>query len=175
MIKTILITAFAFLLFLSPVLAQYDADDPVVNGQARGNRGDILRRELGLTPQQMMQIRGINRDTRPKMRLAQEKLRIARQDLNQAIYADSLDEEALRIRLRNVVEAQAEVTRLQALSEVAVRKVLSPEQLGKFRVLRERFARMQQGAGGRMRDGMRNRRNRPGKPGNDRPLPPPMR
>lgn len=176
MIKSILLTTIAFLLLLTPLMAQVEpGEEGAVNDQGPGNRGELLRRELGLTPQQMMQIRTINRDTRPKMRIAQEKLRLARQDLNQAIYDDSFDEEVLRIRLHNVVEAQAEVTKLQALSEVAVRKVLSPEQLGKFRVIRERFSRRQEGPARRMGDGMRNRRNRPRNPVTDRPPPPPQR
>ncbi len=122
------------------------------------NRAGILRRELRLTPEQMIQIRQINAETRPKMRTAQQRYRVARRDLDLAIYADELDEPALSEKVRAVVEAQAEVTKVRAMSEVAVRRVLTPEQLTRFRRLRQRFGAEQesgQRAPQRRREGLR--------------------
>ncbi|QQS41832.1 MAG: periplasmic heavy metal sensor [Acidobacteriota bacterium] len=116
-------------------------NDFVANEADRPERADILRRELQLSQEQLRKIRILNAEMRPRMRDAQQAFRIARRDLDEAIYADELNEEDLRIKMRAVNEAQAEVNRLRAFSEVAVRKILSPEQLVRFRQLRQRFAR----------------------------------
>ncbi len=167
---------FAFLLFASAsqVLAQNGPPPPPEDSfTARGvdndspNRRNILRRELNLTDDQMMMIRKINVDNRPKMRLAQQQVQAARKDLDQAIYADSLDEEHLKGRVRAVIEAEAEVSKLRAMSEVAVRKVLTPEQLVRFRELRSRFAR--QGEEMRRRS-LRRQNERRARPNTDNPV-----
>jgi len=116
----------------------------------RPERQRVLKRVLGLSDEQMTAIRNINMEIRPKMRLAAQKVRMARVELDKAIYADTLDEGVLRERLRDMVEAEAEVTRLRTMSEVAVRKVLTPEQLVRFRQLRQRFERQRGPARDRM-------------------------
>lgn len=116
-------------------------NDFVANGTERLDRADILRRELQLSPEQMRKIRVLNAEMRPRMRDAQHAFRTARRDLDEAIYADELNEEELRLKVSAVNEAQAEVNRLRTYSEVAVRKILSAEQLVRFRQLRRRFAR----------------------------------
>lgn len=145
--KNLLILAVALLLL--GILPAYGQDDPpprndfvAESGDAdTPNRRNILRRELQLSDQQMVMIRRINLETRPKMAEAQTRLKLLRQELDAAIYADDLNEDQLRERVRSVIEAEAEVTRIRAMSEVAVRKVLTPEQLVRFRELRQRFAR----------------------------------
>lgn len=144
MTKNIL-TAAVFILLLGSVYG-YSQDGPPGNEFAgdetdRPERAEILKRELRLTPEQMRQIRTLNVEMRPRMRDAQIAYRLARRDLDEAIYADDLNEEVLRSRLRAVNEAQAEVNRLRAFSEVSVRRILTPEQLVRFRELRQRFAR----------------------------------
>lgn len=173
--KAFLIVSLSLLVLCGTVSAQdEDQNGFMPEGPGRANRGDLLRRELGLSPQQMRQIRLINRETRPKMQEAQEKYRVARRDLDEAIYADQLDEESLRSKVRAVIEAQGEISRLRAMSEIAVRKVLSPEQLGKFRDLRGRFAQGQAGDPARPGQRRRNMRNGP-PPGNSRDKAPPPR
>ncbi|HUF04029.1 MAG TPA: periplasmic heavy metal sensor [Aridibacter sp.] len=140
-----ILTAVLFVLVAGSAIA-FGQDDPpgndfVANGTDRLDRADILRRELLLSPEQMRKIRVLNAEMRPRMRDAQQALRAARRDLDEAIYADELIEEELRQKVRTLNEAQAEVNRLRAFSEVAVRKILSPEQLVRFRQLRQRFAR----------------------------------
>ena len=127
--------------------------------ERRPDRSDLLRRELGLSDYQLRQIRMINRRMRPEMRAAQVQFREARQALDTAIDADALDDELLKARLKAVVEAQARVTRLRARSELAVRKVLNPEQLVKFRELRKRFERRAR-TGQAMRDRLERRERR---------------
>ncbi len=131
----LILTAFLTLLFISAVKAQDatpDADAP------QTNRPSLLE-ELNLSPDQIRQIRQINRENQPQMREAQRRLREARNDLDQAIYGDNANETEVQTRLKTLHQAQAEVVRLRSASEFAVRKVLTPEQLVKFREVRQRF------------------------------------
>ena len=59
--------------------------------------------------------------------------------LDQAIYAEKVDEATVQIRLREFQDAQAEVARIRANTEFSIRKVLTPDQLLRFRELRQRF------------------------------------
>lgn len=98
-----------------------------------------LFRLLGLSQEQMQQIRRINQEKQPAMRQAQERLGNANRALDIAIYSDNLDESAIQARIKEVQAAHDEVIKLRTDIELAVRKVLTPEQLIKFRELREQM------------------------------------
>ena len=100
-----------------------------------------LLKELGLTPEQVQQIRRMNQARRPLMENAVRRLREANRSLDMAIYADTLNEEDVAARMKEFQLAQAEVAKLRFRGELELRKVLTSEQLGKFRQLRERFGR----------------------------------
>ena len=128
--------------------------------QAANDERSMLLKELGLTDDQVQHIRRTNRARRPYMEEAGKRLRDANRALDSAIYADKLNEEDVAAKLQELQRAQAEVAKLRFRGELELRKVLTPEQLTKFRELRERF--------GRRREVRRDRRrNRP--PG-QRPL-----
>ncbi len=115
---------------VSPDASQRQTDKP--------RRQDILR-ELGLTPDQRQQMKQINTESKPRMMEAQQRLREANRNLDQAIYADIIDEVQVRARLKDVQLAQAEVFKIRALTELSVRRILTPDQLVKFREIRQRF------------------------------------
>ncbi len=99
-----------------------------------------LMAQLGLTQDQIKQIRQINQAKKPQMRAAQDRLREANRTLDQAIYADVANDVEIQARLKDVQTAHAEVIKIRSLTELAVRKILSPDQLAKFREVREKFA-----------------------------------
>ena len=74
---------------------------------------------------------------------AQRRLRIANASLDLAIYGEAVSDAEFQTRLKEFQTAQAEVARLRFEGELAVRKVLNPEQLVRFRELRRRFAEAQ--------------------------------
>jgi Spy/CpxP family protein refolding chaperone len=76
------------------------------------------------------------------MDAAQKKLRDATRSLNETIYADQVNESEVEARIKDRQVAQAEVERLRFMTELAVRRILTPEQLIKFRELRERFEKL---------------------------------
>jgi len=113
-----------------------DAPKPQFNEPRRPN----LLQELGLSQEQRQQIRRLNADKRPLIREAQMRLRQANRNLDQAIYADDVDETEIQARMKELQLAQAEVIKIRSLTELAVRKILTPEQLVRFREIRRQFA-----------------------------------
>lgn len=102
----------------------------------------------------------MNQARRPLMEEATRRLRAANRALDMTIYADTLNQDDVDARLKEFQSAQAEVAKLRFQGELELRKVLTPEQLGKFRALREQF--------GRRREMRQNRRR--GAPPAQRPL-----
>lgn len=113
-----------------------------------------LLEQLGLSREQIQQIRRINQEKQPLMQAAQEKLREANRALDLAIYAETPNEEEVKNRLKDVQMAHAEVLRIRTVMEFEVRKVLTPEQLAKFKSLREEFMK-------RMEERQQENNNRP--------------
>lgn len=115
------------------------------------NQDGRLLRALNLTPEQRRQIDAIRREVAPQGRAAAARLRAARRALDEAIYADAPDETTVRERALELSAAQAAQVQLRALTELRIRRVLSPEQLNVFRELRRRALQRQlrhQGAEG---------------------------
>lgn len=155
--KSIFLTAALALFLAIPASAQ---DAPAPEREFAADARPNLLKELGLSPDQVRRIRRTNQARRPLMEVAGQRLRDANRALDMAIYTDTLDENDVAARLRELQLAQAEVAKIRYQGELALRKVLSPEQLVKFREIRERF--------GRAREERQNRRR--AMPPGDRPL-----
>lgn len=98
-----------------------------------------LFRELGLSRDQIQQIRRINAGRKPVELEARRLFQDAKSELDKAIYSENVNEDDVQIRLRTFQSAQAELARIKFTSELAVRKLLTPDQLIAFRELRRRF------------------------------------
>ncbi len=137
---------FLLLLALSAIVASgaFGQDDPPADGGSQDERANERRpnllAELGLSREQIQQIRRMNQERRPTMMQAQRRMQEANRALDMAIYRDSVQDEEFQARLKDVQSAQAELARLRFESELSVRKVLTPEQLVRFREVRRRFA-----------------------------------
>jgi len=95
--------------------------------------------QLGLSREQVQQIRRLNQERKPQMDEAQRRLREANAALDAAIYADQTNDADVDARMKEAQLAQAEVAKLRFANEYAVRKVLTPDQLVRFREIRQRF------------------------------------
>jgi Spy/CpxP family protein refolding chaperone len=126
-----LLTVLAF----STVSAQ---DDEFVN-QKKAARPFRMMQELGLTREQVQQIRRINQERRPIMQDAARRWRQANRELDLAVYADNATEEEIKELLKAAQTAQAELLKERTQTEYLIRKVLTPEQLIKFRDLRRQL------------------------------------
>ncbi|HKS29426.1 MAG TPA: Spy/CpxP family protein refolding chaperone [Pyrinomonadaceae bacterium] len=122
------------------VFAQGEQEPPQEqSGQRPPVRGDgDLVRQLNLSPEQIEKIRAIREGNREQRRQIGQRIRAARQALDRAIYLENADDAVVEQRARELAEAQAAQVRLQALVELSVRRVLTPEQLQMFRDLRLR-------------------------------------
>ena len=85
-------------------------------------------------------LRKTNMERRPLLIEAQAKVREANRSLDDAIYSDTVDEQLVKDRLRQAQLAQSEVIKLRFMNEFAIRQILTPEQLARFRELRQRFS-----------------------------------
>ncbi|CAN5357934.1 hypothetical protein BH20ACI1_BH20ACI1_14800 [soil metagenome] len=142
-----------------------DAPNKKFDAQTRPN----LMQQLGLTQDQVKQVRQINQANKPQMREAQERLREANRNLDQAIYADVANDVEIQARLKEVQSAHAEVIKIKSATELAVRKVLTPDQLAKFRDVRQQFMERKEN----MLERRKNRPvNAPNRPSNNRQRPP---
>lgn len=131
---------FAFLLAVTMVsFSKAQAPDAPPSGEGNESRPNLLR-ELDLSPQQIQQIRRLNQERRPVMQEAQERFREANRALDNAIYDDSENESEIQTRMKEVQIAQFEVVKNRVSTERAIRRILLPEQLARFRELRGQFA-----------------------------------
>ncbi len=126
---------FLFIGCLITVRAQDETPNPPAANQAK--RPGLLA-QLNLTREQIQQIREINRQNRPPMREANQRLKEANRNLDAAIYGDAADEADIELKIKAVHAAHAETVKLRAQTEYAVRKILTPEQLAEFREIRRR-------------------------------------
>ncbi len=140
-------TLFLFvILFALPLMAQDEPmSEPKLPEESQEPRVNMLR-QLGLNREQIQRLQRINRERRPLMDAAQEKLRNANRSLDDAIYADEVSEADVQVRLKDVQMAQAEVFKIRFMSELAIRRLLTPAQLVRFRNMRQRFERGRQEA-----------------------------
>ena len=117
-------------------------DGPPPGDGPRDDHGDgrpNLLAELGLSPEQVQQIRRMNQERRPAMMQAQRRMREANRALDMAIYRDTVKDEEFQTCLKEVQAAQSDLARLRFENELSVRKILTPEQLVRFRDIRRRF------------------------------------
>ena len=138
--KLFLFLFVGLLMFTFPVTGQ---DNPPPGGpeNRRDDSRPNLLAELGLAPDQVQQIRRMNQERRPRIQEARRRMGDAQRNLDMAIYGDVLVSDAeFQVRLKEFQAAEAELARLRFESELAVRKVLTAEQLVRFRELRQRFA-----------------------------------
>ncbi len=122
------------------VKAQDEMPPPDAPNQKIPAQRPNLLRQLGLTKEQVKQIRQINQNNRVQTRAAQNRLMEANRTLDRTIYADSASDIEIQTRIKDVQNAHAEVIKFKSLWEFEVRKVLTSEQLVKFRELRQRFS-----------------------------------
>lgn len=101
--------------------------------------------ELNLSQTQVREIRRINQEKRFSLRQAQTRLREANKNLDAAIYDDSFDERDIQSKIKELQLAQAEMIKLRSSTELAIRRLLEPAQLSKFREVRRNFIQKAEG------------------------------
>lgn len=96
-----------------------------------------LFRALNLSPDQQAQIKAIRRQNREARIIAAERLQRAQRELDEAIYADNVNEAMVAERRSELAAAQSESVRIETQGQLNIRRVLTPEQLVTLRALRQ--------------------------------------
>ena len=94
--------------------------------------------QLRLSPEQRQRIRAIREQTKTDRIAVNQRLRESNIALEQALDSDNLDENLVEQRIREVNAAQGAQLRMRIQNEVQIRRVLNPEQIATWRLLRQR-------------------------------------
>ena len=140
--------AFGLSLVLLPLCAAAAAQEPDEPQQQaaprRPARALNLMQRLNLSREQRLRLREIRDQSAAEVRAHTRRVRLARRALDEAIYADAVDDALIEQRSRELSAAQTALVRLRAATELKVRRVLTDEQLRLFRTLRQQAQRRQQ-------------------------------
>ncbi len=120
---------------------------------------------LNLTPEQRQKIRIIRQQTKNERAAINQQLRESNLALQQALDADNPDEAIVELRLRDAAAAQAAATRMRVLTELRIRRVLTPEQVNTWRAL------LQQAVQARREQRLENQRSNRAEANKAEPLP----
>jgi Spy/CpxP family protein refolding chaperone len=145
--RKLLIFSFASLLLLTTQVVGVRAQDPDhPQGPPPGRQMDDPIQELRLTPEQREKIRSIREEMRDERAVVNQRQREARRALDEALDADQPDEALVEQRVRELAAAQTAQMRINTLTEVRIRKVLTTEQRALLREIRQamQFRRQRQ-------------------------------
>lgn len=108
--------------------------------QRRGPAGPAWQHRLGLSDEQAAQLRKMRLEGREQAIRRRADLAIARMQLREALDAPTVDEKLVASRVQAVNDLQAAAVRARVDRQLALRKLLTPEQ-------RERLMQMRQQRG----------------------------
>lgn len=98
-----------------------------------------IQQKVGLSPEQVDQIKALYAGHRPRMIDLRSDLRERQLELEQLLEAPTVDEAALGQKIDEVTAARAELDKERLTTLAAVRNVLSAEQYGKLRSMECHF------------------------------------
>jgi Spy/CpxP family protein refolding chaperone len=107
--------------------------------QGHGGRGfDVarLQSELGLSEDQVAQLQKMKSDGRGQAIQRQANLRIAQGELQDLLKAPAVDEKAISAKVKQVTDLEAAGTQARVAQRLALRRVLTPDQLAKMESLK---------------------------------------
>ncbi|HEU4932305.1 MAG TPA: periplasmic heavy metal sensor [Pyrinomonadaceae bacterium] len=125
--RTVMLLLTAVLLFAAPGSA-YTQDLPPSNP-------DPIQ-QLRLTPEQRQRVRIIFAENKDERQIANRRLREANAALDQALDAESVNENVVDQRINELAAAHAAQTRMRVRMELRIRRELRPEQLAIWRQFR---------------------------------------
>lgn len=123
----------------SSVIAQNSNDAPQ-GDQAQTTQGNDWKDQLKLTPDQLDKIKAIQEQNRVEGQPIRRRVNQAQRALEAAIYSDNPSEAEIERLTQEVAAAQADQVRMRAMTELKIRRVLTPEQLNTFRMIRRQRA-----------------------------------
>jgi len=132
-----LLVVLVFFIATPSIFGQTGQPEPATTVPQQPSFGGDPIRELNLTPQQREQIRTIRQQNQTERAAINERVRETNRALEAALDSDNPDEAAVEQRMREAAAAQAAAMRMRILTEVRIRRVLTPEQRNLLRALRQ--------------------------------------
>ena len=123
-----LLAVLVFLVVVPAVYSQTAQQPPGTPEQQQSGAGDDPIRQLNLTPEQREQIRSIREHNKDERAAIGERLRESNRALEEALNSENPDETVVDQRIQDVVAAQSAAMRMRILTEIRIRRVLTPEQ-----------------------------------------------
>jgi Spy/CpxP family protein refolding chaperone len=108
-------------------------------GPARAGRGfDVarLQAELGLSDDQIADLQKMKSDGRSQAVQLRANLRTAHGELQDLLQAPAVDEKAISAKVKQVTDLEAAATQARVAQRLALRRILTPEQLAKMASLK---------------------------------------
>jgi Spy/CpxP family protein refolding chaperone len=97
-----------------------------------------MKAELGLSDEQDAQLRKLHQDQRKAQIRRRADLQIARMELQELLAAKTVDEKAIAVKVKEITDQGALGLKSHVDTQLAVRKVLTPEQLEKMKQFHNR-------------------------------------
>lgn len=132
-----LLAVLVFFVVVPPVYSQTTQQPQGTPEQQQGGFGGDPIRQLNLTPEQREQIRSIREHNKDERAAIGERLRESNRALKESLNAENPDEAVVDQRIQDVVAAQAAAMRMRILTEIRIRRVLTPEQRNILRTLQQ--------------------------------------
>jgi len=114
--------------------------------------GGQMERAAGLTDAQIAQLRKIRQEDQKQAIRRRADMRIAHMELNELLDASTIDEKAVAVKVKALSDLQAAALKARVDQRLAMRKIVSAEQLEKLRSMhreRGRGGEGDRGPGGR--------------------------
>jgi len=109
---------------------------PAGGGSDRGGRFARLKEDLGLSDQQETRLREIREGSQRDAIRRRADVQVARLDLRHLMEAPTLDRKAVDAKVKEVSDLQAAGFRARVDTMLAMREVLTPDQMKKWQELR---------------------------------------
>jgi Spy/CpxP family protein refolding chaperone len=122
------IAGLVFFMAASSVAGQAGQQQSAASGLQQGVLQEDPVRQLNLTAEQREQIRAIREQNKLERAAINQRVSEANRALEAALEAENPDEAIVEQRTRDVAAAQASAMRMRILTEVRIRRVLTPEQ-----------------------------------------------
>lgn len=129
----------ALIVSVSPAQAQSGAGNAQQSRPADAQQSNPPQdpiAQLNVTPEQRVKIRAIREQNKEERTAISRRVRDAQIALDETLDSDNPSEELIERRAHELGEAQAALIRMRALTEIRIRRVLTPDQLSTLRQLR---------------------------------------
>lgn len=108
-------------------------------GDKEGKRGEYLKKELGLTDEQMAKIKDIREEHHQDLKASKQKFKAAKADFKTSMGNAKLTNEELEQKFSAFQSARGEFQTKRFKMMMAMRSILTAEQVTKFQAMKKKF------------------------------------